>query len=70
MEKMNKINYQCCFCGKSIEVTKFDITSILVTSNWDKNINKQQEQQFFCHMKCLKLKFHHDTPLYLLDLVD
>lgn len=67
---MNKINYQCCFCGKSIKSNKHDVTQLLATSNWDKEISKQQDQQFFCHIMCLKARLHEKTPLYLLDIDD
>ncbi len=65
-----KNSYTCCFCNEKIESTKIDITSLIVVSNWDKSPEKQQEQQLFCHMECLRSKLSVTTPLYIADLID
>ncbi len=70
VEIMCSNKYICCFCCREIESNKLDITSIVVISNWDKDINKQQEQQLFCHIKCLQERLHDSIPLYIADLVD
>lgn len=44
---MNKTGYLCCFCGISVESNKFNVTGLIATLNWDKEISKQQTQQFF-----------------------
>ncbi len=62
---MNKEKFVCCFCGKTIESTNVDITALLVLSNWDKSEELQQNQQFFCHMKCLKDRLDKQIPLYI-----
>lgn len=67
---VNQASYQCCFCGEKIISDQHDVTSLFVVTNWDKDATKRQEQFFFCHIKCLKLKLHKTAPLYLLDLVD
>ncbi len=67
---MNNNNYTCCFCSKLVESNEFDVTTIIATLNWDKDIHKQQTQQFFCHLMCFKEKLHKNVPLYLLDLID
>ena len=67
---MNASNYICCFCGELIKANKFDVTNLIATLNWDKEISKQQTQQFFCHLMCFKSKLHKKVPLYLLDLID
>ena len=46
--------YQCVFCGKKIG-KKESITSLLITTNWEKE-EEQENQQVFCHLKCLKNK--------------
>ena len=62
---MKNNRYQCCFCGNKIE---FNITALLLITNYDKEPNEQQEQQFFCHLNCFKKRIDRSTPLYLLDL--
>lgn len=62
---MKNSKYQCCFCGKKIE---FNITALLLITNYDKDLDEQQEQQFFCHINCFKKKLNRNIPLYLLDL--
>lgn len=61
---MQNSKCQCCFCGEKIE---FNITALLLITNYDKGFDKQQEQQFFCHINCLK-KLNRSIPLYLVDL--
>lgn len=67
---MNKTIYQCCFCDKSIESNNLDVVSLFATTNWDKEVDKQHEQQFFCHINCFKQQLGKSVPLYLLDLTD
>ena len=67
---MSNNTYQCCFCGETIKSNNFDITSLVLTTNWGKDLNLQQEQQLFCHLKCLKEKVNKNVPIYLDDLKD
>ncbi len=57
----------CCFCGETVVSSKVDVTALLVISNWDKDRKLQKEQQFCCHMKCLKDKLAKNIPLYIAD---
>lgn len=68
--KMSIQDYNCCFCSRTIESSQLDITSLIVISNWDKEQEKQQEQQLFCHIECLKSKLANDVPLYIADIID
>ena len=68
-EMINQV-YQCCFCKQKIESTEVDITSLIIISNWDKSQDKQQEQQLFCHMECLKNKLDNSISLYITDIFD
>ena len=47
--------FQCIFCGKKINQNNEKVTSILVTTNWEKE-DEQEDQQLFCHLNCLKEK--------------
>jgi len=67
---MENKKFQCCFCDKAIESNQIDITSLIVVSNWDKNQDQQQEQQFFCHINCLKNKLSENAPLYIINMID
>lgn len=67
---MKNLEYACCFCGNKITSSGTDITGLIVIANWDKSVDKQQEQQLFCHMQCLKERMDKSTPLYIADLVD
>ncbi len=62
--------YQCCFCGKKIESTNIDVTSLLVSVNWDKQKSLQKDQQLFCHLACLKKTLDVKAPLYVENIVD
>lgn len=67
---MGNKDFKCCFCGKSIESNTIDVTSIVAIVNWDKESDKQHEQQFFCHLNCFKEKLVKDIPVYLEDLIE
>jgi hypothetical protein len=65
---MEKLRYQCVFCGMTIEPTKVDICELNLRTNWEKTVEKQQVQQFFCHATCFRQHVHVSAPLYVLDL--
>jgi len=44
-----------------------DITSLVIITNFDKNEKKQEVQQLFCHILCLKTKLPETVPLYGLE---
>ncbi|KAF1084888.1 hypothetical protein SPSYN_02058 [Sporotomaculum syntrophicum] len=67
---MSNQKYQCCFCDKNIESNQFDITALIVVSNWDKKQDLQQEQQLFCHIECLRSKLVDNVPLYIADIIE
>lgn len=65
---MNKQIYKCCFCENDIDSSKFDVTSLIIITNWEKEKSLQQEQQLFCHIKCLKNQLSQKVPLYITDI--
>ena len=67
---MKNKKYMCCFCGEPVISSDMDITGLIVKSNRDKALEKQQEQQLFCHMNCLKKSLDINVPLYIADLMD
>ena len=56
-------NYQCIFCGKSITENDGKVTSLLITANWE--TGDEQDQQVFCHLKCLKERCDNPENIYL-----
>ena len=62
--------YQCCFCGLSIESIGPDVSGLLYTTNVDGPQENQRDQQLWCHAECLKIRLHPSVPLYVLDLVE
>ncbi len=60
---MNK--FQCIFCGKEIENNK-KVTSLLITTNWEDEAS-QEDQQVFCHLKCLKETCNRPGNIYVED---
>lgn len=62
--------YQCCFCGQTIEPKGPDVGGIAYTTNFDGPQENQYDQQMFCHAVCLKQRLHPSVPLYVLDLVE
>ena len=62
-----RLGFQCCFCGSGIDSGDFDVGSLLYTTRWDGKEGEQQNEQFFCHSKCLRAAFHPSTPVYILE---
>jgi hypothetical protein len=60
--------YQCCFCGESIEPRGPDVGGLLYTTNIDRPVDEQHDQQLWCHAAHLKQRLHPSVPLYILDL--
>lgn len=69
-DMMRNQKYRCCFCGETVISNEMDVTGLIVVSNWDKGVDRQQEQQLFCHMNCLKERLEESVPLYIADLID
>lgn len=65
MKDVMDYGFSCCFCGESIKPSKIDITSLLVTINFEKEEKLQYDQQIWCHYNCLKSKLPKDFPLAL-----
>lgn len=48
----------CCFCGN--EINRHELVELTISS-----INeKDEQQQLFCHKKCLLSKIHPIVPLH------
>ena len=62
--------YQCCFCGLTIEPVGADVGGLLYTTNIDRSPEDQHDQQLWCHAAHLKQHLHPSVPLYVLDLVE
>ena len=56
--------FQCIFCGKVINKDDEKVTSLLITTNWESE-DSQEDQQVFCHLKCLKSKCYKPGNIYL-----
>lgn len=56
----------CCFCNKSINSDLTNPCDINITTNWDKSIERQHNQTFWCHIECFKEKLHKDVQQHLM----
>lgn len=71
---MEKLQFQCCFCGEGIgdSEVKFhplDPCAVIVVANWQQDPSRQAEQQYFCHLECFKKAVENHAPVELEDLV-
>jgi len=62
-------DYQCCFCGKSIDKGGPDTGLLSYTTCCDGKESDQHTQDMFCHAACLRSAVQPRFPLYVLDLV-
>jgi hypothetical protein len=63
-----KDNFQCCFCGKTIETGPPDTGLLSYTTNFDGPGELQKTQHLFCHSVCLEGLLHPSAHLYILRL--
>lgn len=70
MEVTMATTYQCCFCGAAIEARKPDVGGLLYTTAINGAPEDQQEQQLYCHTKCLRERLHKAANLYAVDLCE
>lgn len=56
---------QGCFCNNQIESTNIDPCNISILINWDKSVEKQLDQNFWCHFDCFKEKLHSTVKQHL-----
>ena len=70
MEVDMKVAYQCCFCGQGIESRVPDVGGLLYTTAIDRHPDDQQEQQLYCHTRCLSQRLHSSVKLYVVDLLE
>lgn len=59
-----KKRYECCFCNKEIISNTIDVTALIIITNFDKSEKKQEVQQLFCHILCIKEKLPSTVSLY------
>ena len=55
----SRVEHQCCFCGRGIQVGRVD--PILVTIV----LEDDAEQDLYCHLRCLRARLHSSVPLAL-----
>lgn len=53
------LEFQCCFCGETVSDANrgsagLDPCALIVVANWSMPLEKQKEQQFFCHLDCFR----------------
>jgi hypothetical protein len=65
---VNKIEYQCFFCGDGIQSGGLDVCALVLIVRWDQDSAVQRDQQFFCHATCFRKHAHDSVPLYSLDV--
>jgi hypothetical protein len=58
------LTYQCCFCGLAIEPVIPDTGSLLYTTCIDGPVDRRQDQEMYCHKKCLADRLHPSVHLY------
>ncbi|MFT9078469.1 hypothetical protein [Ethanoligenens sp.] len=57
--------YQCCICGKTIDLNEEPNLSLVAIKHWLSTAENQKEQQLFCHEECLAKVLFDPKSLYL-----
>jgi hypothetical protein len=60
-EPPSAVEYQCCFCAK--EILRDGADPILLTIV----LERDAEQDLYCHRECLRNALHPSVPLYTWD---
>ena len=68
---MEKLEFQCCFCGETIVDTVVDPCAVLLVGNWQSpDPTKQAKQQFSFHVTCFKKAVWRNIPVEIEMLVE
>jgi hypothetical protein len=59
-----KLLFTCCFCNKVIKPSKVDPSELSIMINFDKSIDKQCSQTFFCHADCFRGHLDKDIRMH------
>ena len=62
--------YQCCFCGRTIDPVSPDVGGLLYYTCADRSKEFQSDQRLFCHTRCLTDRVHSSVHMYVLDLLN
>lgn len=62
----NDLKLQCFICKKSIEnESELDPCAVKISTNYNKTVEDQKSQIFFCHFNCFKTVNNDDSTIYL-----
>lgn len=65
------LKYRCCFCNQMIESTNVDPCDVNILINYDKAKEQQDNQTFWCHIRCFREKLHNEIKnLLVVDAVN
>ena len=66
-----QLTCECVFCGTPISPMELGgVTALILIANWDKDEERQHDQQMFCHLSCFKRTMHNPDYLYVEQLLD
>lgn len=63
---MQEMLYRCCFCNTMIESNQVDPCDLNILINVDKPKEKQDNQTFYCHVRCFEERLHENIRNYLI----
>ena len=64
---LKNLKISCCFCNTTIESTDIDPCNISIMANYDKELDDEPQQFFYCHFACLKERLHSYHRGYFLE---
>lgn len=65
------MNMICCFCNKDINSDNINPCALNILINWDKTIEEQNGQTFWCHLECFRKSLHQNSRENLfVDLIE
>ena len=66
MDIMNEnVKFTCCFCGKAIEIDNINPCDLSVMTRITRPKEERFDQNFYCHIDCLKTRLHDSIQDYL-----
>ena len=63
------LEYECCFCGLTVssveQSSPLDPCALILVGHFERPYEQQKEQEFFCHLECIRKAFKNDGTLYI-----
>ena len=60
-----QLRFECCFCKGEVRSEGFDVSMVVLITNWDGPRGEQQLQDWPCHACCFEKRMQMDVEILI-----